>query len=887
MIRITKSNLRRFLVGVLALPSLALAADPQIAAFNDSPDPAIAGQVYSYEIRVDNNASDAATNTRLTVTVPSGAVFVSASPLSQNCAAVSATQVECNLGTLGANGLDVRVITMNWRATVAGLTTINATATVTADNDVNGANNTQLANTTVNAGANLALSMTDSPDPVAPGANVTYVLTASNAGPNSVADLTVTNNLPPSSTFVSATGSGWSCAHSAGTVTCSRSGPHAVGAAIPAITIVATATASSGIITNSASVTTGLGGVPDPDTADNTATAATTILGGADLQVTSKAVVSATPLVAGGNVTFRLTPRNAGPDVASTVSVTDVLPAGWTFVSAAGTNWSCSAAAQTVTCTRASMPVGATDNIDIVATAPVSVLEAGSPYTNSASISSAATTDPVPGNNSASVNVTVFRDGADLSLGKVKIPFAVSVGGSLTSTITVTNNGPRVATGPLRVVEVLTNETYVSGTGTGWTCAAFSANVIVCDHANGGGLAVGASLPALTISTTAIAAGAAVNTACTGSSLPSGVVGPTASPPNNIGGDPNTTNDCFTSNSVAVVGGGNADLAVASVLTTTPTGGDKLVSSSESSATFTAKITNSAGADATGTRIRYRIPQYIAGSTGVSTVTAIVGDINGVANGSTATFSCTRVDADGTCTQTGGALRVGDYVTIVVTATRPMGNTFGGTANFTVEVDNSVEFDLNNTNNIGSDVVTIDPIADVEVTGKTISAAAGPNTVLAGENATYVVSYRNNGPDATNDVSLSDSFSFFLANGTTANPSDPGLEVVAISSSRPGSSCSVSVGSFITPAAPTMTCSIGYMNAGEAHTVTLVVRPASQLANPTRIVRNTVTASVTTPAESPTGGTNGNNSQTATLTVLSNSIDLLVNKTDLVDPVPF
>ncbi|MBL8327816.1 MAG: DUF11 domain-containing protein, partial [Rubrivivax sp.] len=882
MIRIHLGQVRRFLLGLLVAPGLAFAADPQIAAFTDTPDPAVAGAVYAYEIRVDNNAVDAAVNTRLTVTVPSGAAFVSASPSSQNCAAVSPTQVQCVLGNLAGNGLDTRTITMNWRATVAGPATINANATVTADNDINPANNAQDQVTTVLQGANLSLAMTDAPDPVAPGANVTYVLTAANPGPNTVGDLLITNNLPPSSSFVSATGSGWSCGHAAGVVTCTRAGPHAAGVAVPPVTIVTTANAASGTITNSATVSSGVGGIPDPDTADNTATANTTILSGADVLILSKNIVSATPITAGTNVTFVLTPRNAGPDVASTVSVTDVLPAGWTFLSAGGTGWSCAAVGQTVTCSRPSLAVGVVNDLTIIATAPALVAEGGTSFINTGTIA-AANSDPIPGNNSASVTATVFRDGADLSLSKSKTPFAATVGGALTSSLTVTNNGPRVATGPLRVVEVLTNESFVSGSGTGWSCAAASATVVVCNHANAGGLAVGASLPTLTINTTVIAAGGAINTACTGSSLPSGVgAGVTPLPPTNPGGDPNTTNDCATANSLAVAGAGNADLRVFSVLTTTPIGGDKLISGTESSATFTIKVTNNGPADATGARIDYVVPNFIVGGTLVGAVTAVVGDVNGAPNGSTATFSCTRTEALGRCSQTGGALRTGDFVTVVVTASRPMGRTWGAPAFFPVSVSNTVEFDLDSSNNTGQDEVSVDPIADIQMTGKTTT----PTTVLAGENATYVLSYRNNGPDAAFDVALSDTFSFFLADGVTPNPSDPGLEVLAVNSSRPGSGCSVAVGSFITPAANVVTCTIGYMPEGEAHTVTLVVRPASQAANPTRVIRNTG-AVTTTSVESPSGGNNGNNSQTSTLTVLSNAIDLLINKTDLVDPVPF
>ena len=842
------------------LPALALAADPQVASLIDNPDPVAAGGTYSYTLRVDNNAVDAATNTRLNLSVPSGAVFVSASPAGANCAPTSATNVQCNLGTLAALGADVRTVVLTWRAVVAGPSVINATATVSADNDANPANNSQTDTTTVVEGGNLALTKTGTPDPVPGGSVITYILTASNAGPNAGGAMVVTDTLPPAVTFLSASGSGWVCSHSAGVVTCNRAGALAAGASAPPVTITGRVTAAGGSITNSASVEPATGGVLDPVPNDNVATVDTPVIPGADVRIAQKSVTSTLPATAGGNVSFQVQPRNGGPSAAVNAVVTDTLPAGWGFVSASGNGWACSATGQVVRCTRASLPLGNTDNITVVATAPATVDPAGSSFTNTASIASD-TPDGNGGNNSGSVTVPVRPDGADLRLSKTKTPNPVALGSEMVSTITVTNDGPRAGTGVLRVVELLSGETFVSASGTGWACSLVG-GAVVCEHPNAGGLAVNASLPTLQITTQATVAGAARNEACTGGSLPAGGPAGQASPP--AEGDPNPGNDCaaVTSTSTTI----RPDLAIAKT-TSTPAGGDKTVSLSETSVTYTLVVSNlSPGGDgATGVRVTDSVPGFLAGRT-------TFGAFSPVVSAGSAVFSCSA-SASGTvtCTQTGGTLAPGQTVTVPVVVNRPLAD---GSFTNTATVTNTVEGDPDRANNSAQDTVVIEPIADVALTGKSVT----PVSVRAGENVSYVLSYQNNGPSLAQGVVVSDSFSF--------GGGDTGFNLVSITSSRPGSTCSIAAGAQITPGAPGFSCTIGTLANGDTHSVTLVLRPNFMAGNPARTVDNTASIT-TTSVENPAGGDNGNNSRNATLPINPALLNLLVNKTDQVDPVAY
>ena len=488
----------RLAVGILAVTACAAAwaADPQVSSFTDSPDPVAAGAQVTYTAQIENSGFDDATGVVATVPAPAGATFISATA---PCI-LNAGNVVCSLGTLGANSSDLRNLAFVFRADGPGPSIVTATLSLTSDNDTNPANDSQSQSTTVTQGADLVLVSSDSPDPVVGGALITYSLNVGNAGPNASGDIVVTDTLSPSVAFVSASGSGWSCGVAGSVVTCSHAGPHPAAASVAALSIVGRANSTAGTVTNSASVAPAAGGTVDPNPTNNTSNASTTVFDGADVYIAQKTVTSSRPAVASQNVSFNIEAFNNGPATAINAVVSDNLPAGWTFVSAGGPNWTCTASGLAITCSRAVLPTSATDIITVVATAPSSAVvgQTGTTYSNTAAISSAST-DPNPGNNTGSVNITVQPDGADLRIAKRKTPDPVAQGSPLTSTITVTNDGPRSATGPLRVVELMAGETYVSASGAGWSCGATAAPTIVCNNSNVGGLAVGTSLPDLVI----------------------------------------------------------------------------------------------------------------------------------------------------------------------------------------------------------------------------------------------------------------------------------------------------------------------------------------------------------------------------------------------------
>ena len=145
----------------------------------------------------------------------------------------------CPLGGLafGSTATIAVVVT----PTVAAVITDVASVTATTP-DLVPANNVAIEDTTVTDAADLAISKTDSADPVVIGDDVTYTVTVTNPGPSDATGVVVTDTLPgPGSvTFGSATPSQGSCSQASGVVTCPL-GLVAVGATAT-ITIVVTTT---------------------------------------------------------------------------------------------------------------------------------------------------------------------------------------------------------------------------------------------------------------------------------------------------------------------------------------------------------------------------------------------------------------------------------------------------------------------------------------------------------------------------------------------------------------------------------------------------------------------------------------------------------------------
>ena len=411
--------------------ALQQAADLAISKF-DNLDPVTPGDELVYSLTVVNNGSGTSTNVRLVDTLPPGVSFVSSTPGSPTCAE-SGGVITCTLGALATNTSSTVTILVNVPPTTTHGTILTNTAIVTATAfDPNAANNSSTATTTVSAGADLAVAKSDSPDPVLAGTDLTYTLTVTNHGPATSTGAVLTDTLPVGVTFVSSTPP--SCEDSVGTVTCDL-GALGTGETTTVAIEVAVGPSTRGTLTNTATVS---GTETDPNATDNSSTATTTVSAKVDLSI-SKAD-SPDPVIAGTVLNYVVTVANAGPSDATGVTVTDVLPAGASYVSATSGQGGCTGS-DTITCSLGSLAADASTTVTIQA--GVNSSTTGT-MTNAASV--IGNEPDSNGADNTTTLLTTVNSVADLSVTKQGPPGQVISGTSMSYVLTVTNGGPSDAT---------------------------------------------------------------------------------------------------------------------------------------------------------------------------------------------------------------------------------------------------------------------------------------------------------------------------------------------------------------------------------------------------------------------------------------------------------
>ena len=429
-----------------------------------SPNPVAVGSTITYTQTVTNIGPSNCAAATFSEPTPANTSFVSVSVANAGGAgwACSPTgPVSCSSSTVppGASATVTAVYT------VTGGTTITDTATVgSSTHDTNTTNNSATSTTTVASSSQADLSITNSANPTTlpVGSNITYTQIVNNAGPEVAASAVISETLPANTTFVSLSGpAGWTCTTSA-PYRCSDTANLAVNS--PAtFTFVVSVTGGTTISdTAQVSATT-----TDPNAANNSATATVTVGNAADLSVTNSA--SPNPVAAGTNITYTQVVNNAGPSTATTVTLTETLPANTTPVSLTGpVGWTCNLG--TLTCTDTSLAANASATISFVVNVKLATAE-GTQISDTVSVQSAVT-DPHTADNSAIATDTVgVISHADMAIVKTASPNPVTQGTPLTYSLAITNNGPGSATNVTVTDTLPSSVTYLSATTTVGSCS--------------------------------------------------------------------------------------------------------------------------------------------------------------------------------------------------------------------------------------------------------------------------------------------------------------------------------------------------------------------------------------------------------------------------------
>ena len=399
-----------------------------------TPDPVEAGGTLTYTISLTNNGPNGRTTTFGSLALPPDATFIP----SANCSLSLNRLVFCTFGPVGAGQTVERTVSATVDPDATG--TLRALVTVSSvllgDPDLS--NNTAVEQTTVaGTDADLSISLSDAPDPVLPGATLTYTVQLANAGPSEALAPTAVLEPPAGLTFVPTP----DCIESSpGSIFCSF-GNLASGGTVERAVSFTVDPGASGTLTTDARV---VSPTDDPVLGNNTTSEDTTVASPqADLSV--GLFDAPDPVRPGETLTYTVRLANAGPQEAEEARAVLAVPAGITLLSAGGCVENGS---RSFVCSFGDVPAGGTGERSVAFT-----VDLDTTGTLSASVSAESPTeDPEPGNNTANASTTVSVPQADLSVSLANAPDPVAAGGDLTYTISIANAGPDDVAEPFTVL---------------------------------------------------------------------------------------------------------------------------------------------------------------------------------------------------------------------------------------------------------------------------------------------------------------------------------------------------------------------------------------------------------------------------------------------------
>ena len=582
--------------------------------------------------------------------------------------------------------------------------------------DSNATNNSATDTDTPSPSADLVVTKDDGSTTYTPGGTTTYTVTVTNKGPSAVTGAKVIDTMP-----AAITSDNWTATTTGGATGFSATGTGSINDTVnmplnSTITYVITANISptaTGDLVNSATASVPTG-TTDPTPGNNTGSDTDTSSPSADLTITKDD--GATTYTPGGTTTYTVVVTNKGPSAVTGAKVIDTMPAAitsdtWTATTTGGATGFSATGTGNISDT-VTMPLNST--ITYVITAQVNASATGDLVNTASASVPTGTTDPTPGDNSATDTDTAAAS-ADLGVTKTDGSTTYTPGNNVVYTIVVTNHGPS------DVIGAAVSDPLPAGiTTANWTCVASAGSS--CTASGSGAITdsvnlknAGTATYTATLAVPSTFNGDLVNVAT--ATVPVGTTDPDSS--NNTGTDTDTVN---AQSSLAITkDDGSA--------TYTPGG----------TATYDIVVTNAGPSDASAVAVSDLLP---AGE-------ALAG-----------TPTCT-VNGTGSCGNLSG--NPGDTTFSVTAATVAAGAGNSLTFHVPVAFDSSLTAaTIANTANVSapSDAGGPHSATDTDTLAAHASLAAtktdGSTFYTPGASAMYTITVVNNGPSDAHSVEVDD-----------------------------------------------------------------------------------------------------------------------------------
>lgn len=697
---------------------IATSADLSLAKTVSNATPLVGSQV-TFSLQVNNAGPQATDNVVVTDLLPSGYTYASYTATAGSYDALTGIWSIGSMPVASNHTLQITAV-VNAAGNYVNTAEITTSSQPDPDSTPNNGVTTEddyaaVIVTPVLQSSDLSITKTVNNTAPLAGSPVTFEVVVTNSGPQDNSGVQVTDLLPSGYTY-----SGFTL--SRGTynpVTGLWTLGNLANGESETLQITAIVNASGDYL-NIAEVT--AADLPDPNSTPNNgiptendygAATITPTAQSADLSLT-KTVNNSNPLV-GSLVTFEVVVTNSGPQDTSGVTVTDLLPSGYTY-----SNFTISTGTYipaTGVWTVGNLPNGKSETLQILA-----VVNPTGNYVNVAEVTSSALPDPdsTPNNgvtaedDYATATVTPNAQSADLSLTKTVDNATPLAGSSVIFEIIVTNNGPQNTTG-VEVTDLLPS---------GYTFANYSATKGTYNPATGKwtiGSFLNGDSQVLRITAVVNPTGNYVNIAeVTASALPD----PNSTPGNGVP----TENDYGTA-TVSPIGQA-ADLSlIKTVNNATPLIGSQVI--------FEIVVTNKGPQNTTGVEVTDLLPNGYSFISYSST--------KGTYNNTTGKWNV-------------GSITNGDsHVLQITAAVKPTGNYLN-----TAEVTASAQPDPNSTPNNGvtteddyaeATTVPIVPMADLSL----VKAVVGGNlSPIFGATVTFEITVTNSGPQNATGVKVID-----------------------------------------------------------------------------------------------------------------------------------